>query len=138
MADDITQRIREGYRAWNSDDLGATLEFLDAEVEWRTSASFPGTRPAYHGHDGFREFWEHLHEPFDNVRIEIEALERDEDMALIRLRFHGRSKASGVELDLPWFQAILIEDDMVKRSALDRSPGDALEALDLAHRWPEF
>jgi ketosteroid isomerase-like protein len=138
MADEIIQRIREGYRAWNSDDLEATLSFLDPEVEWRTSASFPGTRPVYHGHDGFKEFWEHLHEPFDNVRIEIESLERDEDMALIRLRFHGRSKASGVELDLPWFPTILIEDDKVKRSALDRAPGDALEALDLAHRWPEF
>lgn len=138
MADALIKRVRGGYAAWNEGNLEETLEFLHPEVEWRTSASFPGTRPLYEGHDGFREFWEHLHEPWDDVHVEIESYQRDEDMATLRISFHGKSKASGVEVDLPWFQAIVIEDDRVRRSALDRSIAGALEALDIDDAFPEF
>lgn len=138
MADDLLERIRSAYAAWNHGDLEQTLEFLAEDVEWHTSASFPNTEPIYNGHEGFRRFWQHLHDPFEGIHVEIESIDRDEDMALVRLRFHATSRASGVEIDLPWFQAVVIDDDKVTRSALDRSVGDALEALDASDRWPEF
>lgn len=140
MAESLLERIRAGYEAWNEGDLEGTLAFLHPEVEWHTSASFPGTRPLYVGHDGFREFWSHLHEPWEKIHIEIESYTREGDVAVLRIRFHGTSKASGVSVDLPWFQVLVIdeEDDLVLRSALDRSVGDALEALDVADAFPEF
>lgn len=138
MADVLLQRIKSGYAAWNEGDLERTLDFLHPEVEWRTSASFPGTQPLYEGHDGFREFWSHLHEPWEAVHVEIESYEREGDVATLRIRFHGRSKDSGVEVDLPWFQALVIEDDRIRRSALDRSVGGALEALNVEDAFPEF
>jgi ketosteroid isomerase-like protein len=138
MAESMLERIRAGYGAWNEDDLDQTLAFLAPDVEWHTSASFPGTQPIYHGHDGFREFWKHLHEPWENVHVEIESYTREGEVAILRIRFHGTSKASGVSVDLPWFQAVVIEDDLVKRSALDRTVGDALEALDVGDSFPEF
>jgi len=138
MAESMLERIRAGYGAWNEDDLDKTLDFLAEDVEWLTSASFPGTRPVYHGHDGFKQFWQHLHEPWENVHVEIESYTREDEVAILRIRFHGTSKASGVSVDLPWFQAVVIEDDLVKRSALDRSVGDALEALDVGDSFPEF
>ncbi len=99
-------------------------------------ASFPGTKPVYYGHDGFREFWKHLHEPWEDVHVEIESYAREGEVAILRIRFHGTSKASGVTVDLPWFQAIVIENDLVVRSALDRMVGDALEALDVGRQLP--
>jgi ketosteroid isomerase-like protein len=138
MADEILEQIRDGYGAWNQDDLERILEFLDPQVEWHTSASFPGTEALYRGHDGFRRFWEHLHEPWEDMRVEIESFQRIEDVALIRLSFHGRSRESGVEVDLPWFQVLRVKDDKVVASALDRYVGDALETLDASHHWPEF
>lgn len=138
MAESMLERIRAGYSTWNEGDLERTLEFLSPDVEWHTSASFPGTKPVYYGHDGFREFWEHLHEPWENVRVEIENYTREGEVAILRIRFHGTSKASGVSVDLPWFQAVVIEDDLVVRSALDRMVGDALEALDVGDSFPEF
>ena len=134
----MLDRIRAGYGAWNEDDLDKTLAFLAEDVEWMTSASFPGTRPIYHGHEGFKQFWQHLHEPWENVHVEIESYTREGEVAILRIRFHGTSKASGVSVDLPWFQAVVIEDDLVKRSALDRTVGDALEALDAGDSFPEF
>jgi len=134
----MLDRIRAGYGAWNEDDLDKTLAFLAEDVEWMTSASFPGTRPIYHGHEGFKQFWQHLHEPWENVHVEIESYTREGEVAILRIRFHGTSKASGVSVDLPWFQAVVIEDDLVKRSALDRTVGDALEALDVGDSFPEF
>ena len=138
MAESILERLRAGYGAWNEDDLDKTLDFLAEDVEWLTSASFPGTRPVYSGHDGFRQFWQHLHEPWDDVHVEIESYTREGEVAILRIRFHGTSKASGVSVDLPWFQAVVIEDDLIKRSALDRTVGDALEALDVGDAFPEF
>lgn len=139
MADDLLDRIRSAYAAWNEGDLEHTLDFLADDVEWHTSASFPGTRPLYEGHEGFKLFWEHLHAPFDSIHVELESYQRDGDIALIRLRFHGTSKASGIDMDLPWFQVIRIGDDeQIVSSALDRSVGDALEALDAAGLWAEF
>jgi ketosteroid isomerase-like protein len=138
MAESLLDRIRAGYGAWNEDDLDKTLAFLSPDVEWHTSASFPGTRPIYHGHDGFREFWGHLHEPWENVHVEIESYTREGEVAILRIRFHGTSKASGVSVDLPWFQALVIDGDLVTRSALDRSVGDALETLDVGDSFPEF
>ena len=138
MAESMLERIRAGYGAWNEDDLDKTLAFLDDDVEWMTSASFPGTQPVYHGHEGFKQFWQHLHEPWENVHVEIESYTREGEVAILRIRFHGTSKASGVTVDLPWFQAVVIENDLVKRSALDRTVGDALEALDVGDSFPEF
>lgn len=136
--DELLERIRAAYGAWNEGDLDRTLEFLSPEVEWHTSASFPGTEPLYEGHEGFQRFWRHLHEPFEEIHVSIESYQREDNVAILRIRFHGKSKDSGVDVDLPWFQALEIEDDVVVRSALDRSVGDALEALDVSDSFPEF
>lgn len=138
MSDSLLERVKKAYAAWNEGDLEGTLEFLKPDVEWLTSASFPGTQPVYEGHEGFRRFWEHLHGPWEDIHVEIESYDREDEIAILRIRFHGRSKDSGVEVDLPWFQALVIEDEMVKRSALDRMVGDALEALELDDAFPEF
>ena len=116
----MLERIRAGYGAWNEDDLDKTLAFLDDDVEWMTSASFPGTRPVYHGHVGFKQFWQHLHEPWENVHVEIESYTREGEVAILRIRFHGTSKASGVSVDLPWFQAVVIENCLLYTSPSPR------------------
>lgn len=138
MSDELLERIREGYGTWNEGDLQATLDLLDPEVQWKTSGSFPGVRKLYEGHEGFREFWEHLHAPFEAIHVELESFEREGEVALLRLRFHGKSKASGVDLDLPWFQVARFADEKIVESALNRSVGDALDALDASDLWPEF
>lgn len=138
MADALLDRIKAAYKSWNAGDLEGTLEFLKPDVEWHTSASFPGTEPLYEGHDGFRRFWEHLHDPWEKIHTTIESYQREGSVAILRIRFHATAKESGVDVDLPWFQAVEIEDDLVVRSALDRSVGDALEALDVGDAFPEF
>ncbi len=138
MADQLIERIERGYAAWNEGNLERTLELLAPDVEWHTSASFPGTAPLYRGHQGFREFWKDLHEPWEQVRVGIESFEREGEVAILRIRFHGTSKGSGVDVDLPWFQAMVIADELVLRSALDRDVGAALETLDVSDAFPEF
>ena len=138
MASDLLERIRAAYGAWNEGELERTLEFLAPDVEWHTSASFPGTQPLYRGHEGFKLFWTHLHEPWEQIHVEIESYQREDEVAILRIRFHGTGKDSGVDVDLPWFQVLVIEDDLVTRSALDRTVGDALEALDVSDAFPEF
>lgn len=138
MPDQLLQKVQAGYAAWNHGDLDQTLAVLAPDVEWHTSASFPGTEALYTGHEGFKLFWAHLHEPFENVHAEIESYEREDELAILHVRFHGTSRTSGVEVDLPWVQALVIEDELIKRSALDRSTGAALEALGISDGRSEF
>lgn len=138
VADSLLKRVKAAYEAWNEGSLERTMEFLHPDVDWYTSASFPGTQASYQGRGGFELFWEQLHAPWENIHVEIESYEREDDVAIMRIRFHGTSKESGVEVDLPWFQVVVVEDELVRRSALDRSIGDALETLDVADSFPEF
>lgn len=130
--------MREGYKAWNSGEIEPIIELLSPDVEWITSASFPGLKERYHGHDGFRKFWDDLRGPWEDIHVEIEGVEREENYGILRIRFHGTSKSSGVGVDLPWFQAVVMDDDKITHSALSRSIGDALEAVGGEDHWREF
>lgn len=47
--------LRRAYAAFNRGDIDATLEALDAQIEWSEPAEFPGGG-TYHGHDGVKHY----------------------------------------------------------------------------------
>ncbi len=116
----MLERIRAGYGAWNEGDLDKTLEFLRRTSSGTPQRLVPGHEARLLRPRRLPRVLEHLHEPWEDVHVEIESYAREGEVAILRIRFHGTSKASGVTVDLPWFQAIVIEDDLVVRSALDR------------------
>src|SRR6266567_8893272 len=46
-----TEALRKAYAAFNRNDIAATVEALDPQIEWTEPAEFPGSG-TYHGHDG--------------------------------------------------------------------------------------
>src|SRR3954452_7880784 len=75
------------------------------DIEFRTAGLFPGLEDEYHGHDGVREFWFQMHEPFENFSIEPVRVEPHGDAAVIDIHFHAIGKGSGVTVELPFFHA---------------------------------
>ncbi|MHB8486289.1 MAG: nuclear transport factor 2 family protein [Candidatus Acidiferrales bacterium] len=50
-----TEALRKAYAAFNRNDIAATVEALDPQIEWTEPAEFPrgGT---YHGHEGVKAY----------------------------------------------------------------------------------
>ncbi len=50
-----TEALRKAYAAFNRNDIAATVEALDPQIEWTEPAEFPGGG-RYHGHEGVKAY----------------------------------------------------------------------------------
>jgi len=50
-----TEALRKAYAAFNRNDIAATVEALDPQIEWTEPPEFPGGR-TYHGHEGVKAY----------------------------------------------------------------------------------
>jgi hypothetical protein len=53
MPEDLEQRLRRAYEAFNARDVGAALALMHSDVDWPNAID--GGR--VHGHDGLRTYW---------------------------------------------------------------------------------
>src|SRR5262249_40757326 len=71
MSEENVEIVRRGIEAWSRGDLDAVAAVLDPDFEFQTSGVFPGLRPLYRGHDGFRTFTDDFRAPWQSLRVEI-------------------------------------------------------------------
>ena len=50
-----TEALKRAYAAFNRNDIAATVEALDPQIEWTEPAGFPGGG-TYHGHEGVKAY----------------------------------------------------------------------------------
>src|SRR6266705_2371602 len=50
-----TEALRKAYAAFNRNDIAATVEAFDPQIEWTEPAEFPGGG-TYHGHEGVKAY----------------------------------------------------------------------------------
>jgi ketosteroid isomerase-like protein len=50
-----TEALTKAYSTFNRNDIAATVEALDPQIEWTEPAEFPGGGP-YHGHEDVRAY----------------------------------------------------------------------------------
>jgi uncharacterized protein len=50
-----TDALRRAYAAFNRNDIAATVEAMDPQIEWTEPAEFPGGG-TYHGHEGVKAY----------------------------------------------------------------------------------
>ena len=50
-----TEALRKAYAAFNRNDIPATVESLDPQIEWTEPAEFPGGG-TYRGHEGVKAY----------------------------------------------------------------------------------
>ena len=118
-----------GYGAWSRGDLEGLLDALTTDVLFRPAGAFPGFADEYRGHEGMREFWAQIKEPWELFTIEALSIEpAQDDLALVEIRFHGVGRGSGVEVDLDFFHVVRRRDDRVAELHSHASRADALAA----------
>lgn len=127
---EIAGRVRRLFAAFNTHDWDAFPAELDPELEYTPTEE----HAAYHGPEafaeylkGFLEFWE----PFSGEVEEIE-ITPAEDRAFVAMRFRGRSKGSGVEIDDRLFWAGELRGGRLYRISEFTDRAEALEAAGLS------
>ena len=123
MSRENVEKTRDFIEAYNRRDFDAALENFDPEIQWvlpalQSSDSAQGT-------DAVRRFWEGLDETMEELRLDPQEFVDAGDRVAVRLRYFGRGKGSGVE----------IESEMYHQVATFR--GGMIVRMEYVTSWPE-
>lgn len=123
--------IRALYEAFNRGDFERATAMLHDDAELHQPPEMPGAG-TYIGRDEFARGlgrWLSGFEPGFEFRI-VELIDGG-DRVLLRIAYHGRGRASGVELEEEWFNVWEIRDGKPFRCLNVLDEGEALEAAGL-------
>jgi ketosteroid isomerase-like protein len=115
----------------------ATHEFVEDGVApdfvWDMSKfrNWP-ERQIYEGPEGARSFLEDWIDAWEDWEIETEALHDADDKVVAVMRQHGRSKASGLPVDMSFAQVWTVGDGRLTRMEMYADPAEAIAAVGLS------
>jgi ketosteroid isomerase-like protein len=130
MSQENLEIVREATDAWNRSDYAAAQEALDPDIEVVVAygVDFDGT---YRGHAGFAEMLGGFWAEFENVHLRIEEAIPASSHVVLAVRFSGRGKRSGLEIDMPAWQVWTLRDGKVVGWRIFRTKRQALDAAGL-------
>jgi ketosteroid isomerase-like protein len=114
--------------AYNRRDFDAAVEFFDPQIEWvlPPHQDFDSCR----GPAQIRRFWEGLDETFDELRLDPQETVDAGDRVAVRLRYFGRGKGSGAEIETELYhQVTTFRDGTIVRMEYVTSWAEALELV---------
>jgi ketosteroid isomerase-like protein len=119
---EIKARIATAFAAWNRRDWDAYLELLAPDFEIEVVDENATIR----GREALTAYFERWLEAWDEFHREIEAIEvaPAEDRVFIAMRYAGKGKGSGVEVDGRFFIVASLRDGRIHRGSeyADRAP----------------
>jgi ketosteroid isomerase-like protein len=128
--------LDRGYAAFNRGDHDTLFELMEPDFVWHEALEVPGRKAAV-GRDefagymrGFERLWEDF--GFDILKVE----EIGEEMALAKLRAHGRGRASGEEMELEIFHLWRFRNERVARMDAYLDEDAARDAVRLEREAP--
>jgi ketosteroid isomerase-like protein len=119
-----------GWAAWSRRDLDLMVVRAAVEHELEQPAELVGAglRSSYRGHRGFRDFDADAHEAWERMDTAPVEIVDAGDRFVILGHLRTRARASGVELDTPFAQAMSLERGLIVRSRIFYNWDDALRA----------
>jgi uncharacterized protein len=129
--------LRTAYEAFNravqSGDIVPWIEkFLDTEVEWRLAADQPDARAEiFRGHKGVKRLFDRWLEAWEEWALEPEEFIEAGDTWVVLDRIHGRGKASGVKMEVPYAHVFKLGGGKVVEARDYSTKEEALHAVGL-------
>jgi ketosteroid isomerase-like protein len=134
MSQENVDKTADFIAAYNRRDFDTAIENFDPKVDW--------VLPAHQDFDSCRgpqqiiRFWEGIDETFDELRLDPQEFVDSGDRVAVRLRYFGRGKGSGVEIETEMYhQVTTFRDGLIVRFDYVTS---WQEALDLAGVHGEY
>jgi|SRR6266513_1580136 len=124
---DLVRRLYEHFEA--------TREFLAEDfrpdfVMDLSKIAWP-EQPTYHGVEGVREFIAAWLDAWDDYHQEIKALHDADDKVVATMYMRGRSRATGLAVDMHFAHLWFVRDGQLARMEGYGGPSEALEAAGL-------
>jgi ketosteroid isomerase-like protein len=134
MSQENVDKTADFIAAYNRRDFDAAIENFDPGVDWVLPArqDFDACR----GPKQIIRFWQGIDETFDELRLDPQEFVDAGDRVAVRLRYFGRGKGSGVEIETEMYhQVTTFRDGLIVRFDYVTS---WQEALDLAGVHGEY
>jgi ketosteroid isomerase-like protein len=113
--------------AYNRRDFDEAVRFFHPEIEWVLPAH--QRSDSCRGPDEVKRFWEGLDETFDELRLDPQESVDAGDRVATRLRYYGKGKASGAQIETEMYhQVATFRDGVIVRMEYVTSWDQALEA----------
>ena len=108
-------------------------ELIASDFVWDMSTfrDLMGPQQHYEGVEGIRRFLHEWTDSFDEWQIELERFHDAGDKVVVVCRQRGRSKASGVPVDMMFAQVFTLRDGLETRMEMYADPDEALKAVGL-------
>ena len=131
MSQENVKIVRRLIEAGHGGNFSMFLESIDPEIEVEASlgGDLDGT---YRGPADLTEMLRAFWDEFDDHRTEVEECIPTGDDVVLGVRFYGRGKSSGVEIDWPAWHVWTLRDGKAVRWRLLRTKREALEAAGLS------
>ena len=127
MSDENVQKARDFIDAYNRRDFDGALKHFDSDVEWVLPAR--QSSDSARGTEEIRAFWRGLDETFDELRLEPQEFVDAGDRVATRLRYFGRGKGSGLEIESELYhQVATFSEGTIVRMEYVSTWEEALEA----------
>jgi ketosteroid isomerase-like protein len=127
MSQENVEKTEDFIAAYNRRDFDAAVEHFGPEVDWVLPAH--ERSDSCKGPDQIIRFWKELDETFDELRLDPQESVDAGDRVAVRLRYYGRGKMSGVELDTEMYhQVTSFQDGLMVRIEYFTTWAEALEA----------
>src|SRR6476646_320026 len=131
MSQENVEVVRRGFAHFE-----ATGEFLaegfTADFVWDMS-KFRGwpERPVYEGIEGARSFIAEWTGAWDDWQLDVEAFRDAGDKVVVFIRQRGRSKTTGMPVDMYFAQVYTVREGKQARMEMYADPDEALKAVGL-------
>jgi uncharacterized protein len=114
VPDDLITRAKASYEAFNRGDNEDALRFMHPEIEWRTYLVPGPGGGTYHGHEGVVQLWTDVRNVFEDFRNEAEDFFTRDDKVVVFVRFTGRGRESGADVEARLAHLFEFEDGLVR------------------------
>jgi ketosteroid isomerase-like protein len=129
MSDEGIQVVRRSFEAWNANDLQALEAAYDPDVIVDPPEGWPEGETAY-GWEAVRVQFERLKDAWEVEGVVVDEVEAVGDRVLAQFRWVGRGKASGVDVDLPFWALFKVREARIVRLKYFLSRENAVSAAE--------
>jgi ketosteroid isomerase-like protein len=127
MSQENVAKTRNFIDAYNRRDFDAAVQDFDPQIDW-VLPPMQGFDSCV-GPDQIRLFWQGLDDTMEELRLDAQEFVDAGDRVAVRLRYYGRGKGSGVEIETEMYhQVATFRDGTIVRLEYFTDWGQALEA----------
>jgi ketosteroid isomerase-like protein len=127
MSQENVEAARRCIEAYRSGDYDGALEYLAPDVVWEIGQELPARGP-----DEVREVWRRWDAEWEELETEADEIIDAGDRLVVAVRYRGRGRVSGVEVNDLIFEVHTLRDGRCIRKIEFPTRAEALEAVGMS------